>query len=263
MRLYWELAARAFQRTAAYRAAAFSGALTNIFFGLLRAYVFVAFFQSRASVGGYDLRDSLTFTFLSQGLAPLAELFSWWRIAESVTSGQIVTDLSRPYDFEGYWLAQDYGRAAFQLLFRTAPMLVVGLFFFPLRLPPDALHWLALLPCLTLAVTVSFAYRFCVNLTSFWLLDYRGAVGVGNMVVLFFSGFLVPVTMFPNAVRTALYLLPFASIVSVPVDIYLGKVAGWSLAGALALQLFWCAAGLLLARGILTLAMRKLVVQGG
>ena len=263
MRLYWELAVRGFQRSAAYRSAALSGAITNTFFGFLRAYVFIALYRARPEAGGYDLKDALTFTFITQGMAALIEMWSWWRIAETVKTGAVVTDLSRPYDYELYWLAQDYGRALFQFLFRSVPPFIVGMIAFGARLPPDALHWLALAPSLALAVGVSFAWRFCLNLTAFWLGDYRGVAGTGNFVAILLSGFLVPLAMFPDAVRDTVYLLPFASMVAIPIDIFLGKASGSGLALALLLQTFWLAAGLAIGKLVLATALRKLVVQGG
>ena len=263
MRLYWELAVVGFQRAAVYRSAAVSGAITNTFFGFLRAYVFIALYEVRPEVGGYSLADALTFTFLTQGMAALVEMWSWWRIAETVQSGQVATDLSRPFDYELYWLAQDYGRALFQLLFRSVPPFVVGMLVFDVRLPPDALHGLALLPSVVLAITISFAWRFCLNLSTFWLLDYRGIGNIGNLVALLLSGFLVPIAMFPDSVRTALYLTPFASMVAVPIDVFLGKLNGEDLAAALLLQAFWAVAMLWIGRLALAAALRKLVVQGG
>lgn len=263
MRLYWELAVRGFQRAAAYRMAAVSGAVTNTFFGFLRAYVFIALYQSRPDAGGYSLQDALTFTFLTQGMAALIEMWSWWRIAETVISGQIATDLSRPFNYEGYWLAQDYGRALFQFLFRSVPPFLVGMVAFGADLPPDTLHAVALIPSLLLAVTVSFGWRFCLNLTTFWLLDYRGVGGIGNLVAILLSGFLVPVAMFPDAVRTGVYLLPFASMVAVPIDVFLGKLSGGALLAALGLQAFWALALLAIGRAMQAAALNKLVVQGG
>lgn len=263
MRLYWELSVRGFQRAAAYRSAALSGAITNTFFGFLRAYVFIALFQTRPDAGGYDLQDTLTFTFVTQGMAALIELWSWWRIAETVKSGAVATDLMRPYDYELYWLSQDLGRALFQFLFRSVPPFVVGMAAFGARLPPDALHWLALVPSLAMAVAVSFAWRFCLNLTAFWLGDYRGVAGMGNLVVILLSGFVVPLAMFPESVRGAVYLLPFASMVAIPIDIFLGKLSGIDLMAALLLQAGWVAGGLALCRLVLASALRKLVVQGG
>ena len=263
MRLYWELAVRGFQRAAAYRSAALAGAITNTFFGLLRAYVFIALYQTRSQVGGYDLRDALTFTFVTQGMAALVEMWAWWRIAETVRTGQVATDLARPFDYEFCWLAQDFGRAAFQFLFRSVPPFLVGAAVFGMLLPPTIWHWLALVPSLALAVTISFAWRFMLNLSAFWLLDYRGVAGLAGLVALLLSGFLVPVAMFPDAARTAVYLTPFASFVAVPIDIFLGKASGVELFPLLGLQAFWAAAMLLLGRLVLNAALRKLVVQGG
>ena len=89
MRLYWELASCGFRRTAIYRSAAISGAITNTFFGFLRAYIFIAVYEGRADVGGYSLADALAFTFITQGMAALIGLWGWWQIAESVQTGQV------------------------------------------------------------------------------------------------------------------------------------------------------------------------------
>jgi ABC-2 type transport system permease protein len=263
MRLYWELAVRGFRQAAAYRTAAISGAITNTFFGFLRAYVFIALYQSRPDAGGYSLEDALTFTFLTQGMAALIEIWGWWRIADTVQTGQIATDLSRPCDYELYWLAQDYGRAVFQFFMRSVPPFIVGMIAFGAELPPEPALWLAIIPSLFLAVTVSFAWRFCLNLTAFWLLDYRGVAGISNLLAILLSGFTVPVAMFPDAVREVVYVLPFASMVAIPIDVFLGKYSGPDLAAALALQLFWAVTALAIGRLMLAAALRKLVVQGG
>jgi ABC-2 type transport system permease protein len=263
MALYWALAVRAWHRAAAYRTAAISGAITNTFFGFLRAYVFVALFRMRPDVGGYRVEDALTFVFLTQGMAALVEMWAWWRISETVRDGSIATDLSRPFDYELYWLAQDYGRAAFQFLFRSIPPFVVGWIFFGVVLPPSPLYWLAFFVSLIFAVAISFAWRFCLNLTAFWLTDYRGVAGLSQIVVLLLSGFLVPVAMFPGALRDLLYLLPFASMVAIPIDIFLGKPSNAELPAVLALQAFWAVAFLLFGRLVLAAALKKLVVQGG
>jgi ABC-2 type transport system permease protein len=263
MRLYWELAVIGFERAVAYRSAAISGAITNTFWGFLRAYVFIALYETRGDAGGYSLSDALTFTFVTQGMAALLELFRWERIAETVQTGQVATDLSRPFDYQLYWLAQDYGRALFQFVARSVPPFVVGMIAFDARLPPDAVSWLALAPSLVLANAISFGWRFCLNLSAFWLVDYRGVANIGLLAALLLSGFIVPVAMFPDSIRTAVYLLPFASMVAVPIDIFLGKLRGVDLIAALLLQAFWAIAMLWTGRLVLTAALRKLVVQGG
>lgn len=263
MRLYWELAALGFQRTAMYRSAAISGAITNTFFGFLRAYVFIAAYGASGTVGGYSLEDTLTFTFITQGMAALVELWAWWKIAETVQTGQIATDLSRPFDYQGYWLAQDYGRAVHQFVLRSVPPFLVGMLVFGIHLPPDWLHALAFVPTVVLAITLSFAIRFCLNLTTFWVIDHRGVGVLSTIFLMIFSGFLIPLALFPESVKSTLYLLPFASIVAIPIDIFLGKLNGLELLLALGLQANWALIWLLIGRLVLEAGRRKLVVQGG
>jgi ABC-2 type transport system permease protein len=263
VRLYWELLWLGFRRTAAYRTAAVSGAITNTFFGFLRAYVFIGLYQNRPDAGGYSLEDALTFSFITQGLAALLALWSWWDISETIQTGQIATDLSRPYDYQLAWLAQDYGRAAYQLGMRTVPPVVAGMVVFGFVLPTDPVRWLLLVPSLTLAIAVSFGWRFCLNLTSFWIVDHRGVASMGLLTGFLLSGFVVPLAMWSDGIREVVALLPFAAMVAIPVDVFLGKLQGTDLAAALALQAFWAVAMLGAGRLMLSPALRKLVIQGG
>lgn len=75
--LYIALFQKSFQRMMAYRAATIAGVLTNFFFWLLRAYVFIAVFEAsgRAEIAGYSLTDAITYTALTQALGtPIAIL---------------------------------------------------------------------------------------------------------------------------------------------------------------------------------------------
>jgi viologen exporter family transport system permease protein len=263
VRLYWELARCGFRRTAIYRSAALSGVITNTFFGFLRAYIFIALYEARGEVGGYSLPDVLAFTFITQGMAALIGLWGWWQIAESVQTGQVATDLSRPYDYQLAWLAQDYGRALFQFVARSAPPFIVGAIAFGISLPTDPLIWVAAIPSLLLAITVSFGWRFCLNLSTFWWIDHRGINGVSLMVATLLSGFLLPIRMWPDGLREAVYLLPFSAMVSIPIDVMLGKLQGAELVMALALQVLWAIVLLWIGRLVLSAALHKLVVQGG
>jgi ABC-2 type transport system permease protein len=263
VRLYWELARCGFRRTAIYRTAALSGAVTNTSFGFLRAYTFIALYQTRGEVGGYTLADALAFTFITQGMAALVGLWAWWPIAETVQTGEVAADLSRPYDYQLAWLAQDYGRALFQLVARSTPPFVVGMIVFGVSLPTDPLIWLATVPSLILAVAVSFGWRFCLNLTAFWWIDHRGIAGISLLVAVLFSGFMLPLAMWPDGIREVVYLLPFSAMVAIPIDVFLGKLQGAELLAALALQAFWAIAMLAIGRLMLAAALHKLVVQGG
>jgi ABC-2 type transport system permease protein len=263
LRLGFELARRGFGRYAAYPGATWAGIFTNIFFGFLIAYSLLAVFDQRSTVGDYDAQDALTYTWLAQGMLMTINIWGWYEVALRVRSGDVATDLQRPLDFQGYWLAQDLGRAAYYAVFRGVPPFLVGALVFDLLIPDAPVVWLAFLASLVLAVVVSFAYRFLFNLAAFWLLDYRGVGTLAMVVSTFFSGQVVPLAFFPDWLGTLAWALPFAAMVQAPIEVWLGHAQGAELAGLLALQAFWAVALLLCGRALLAAGMRKLVIQGG
>ena len=265
MRLYWELARRGYRRYAAYPGATAAGLFTNVFFGFLQAYILLAVFDLRDDVGGYDARDTVTYVWLTQGLLSVVASFgpTWWDLALRVRSGDVAVDLSRPVALQPLLLAQDLGRAAYQVLFRALPPFLVGAALFDVVAPSSPLRWAAFAASVVIAVVVSFAVRFLVNLTSFWLLEYRGVVTLAMVVSHLFSGLIVPLAFFPEPLGTIARALPFASMLQVPVDVFLGEAVGRELLGALALQTAWALVLLAAGRALLGAGTRKLVVQGG
>jgi ABC-2 type transport system permease protein len=115
----------------------------------------------------------------------------------------------------------------------------------------------------TLAVVVSFGFRFLWNLAAFWVLDFRGVSVLASVASAFFSGQYVALAFYPEWLKVLAWSLPFAAMIQAPIEVFLGHVRGVQLAGLLALQAFWAAALLLLGRALLGAGLRKLVVQGG
>ena len=262
--LHWAVARGSFRRHSTYRGATFAGAFTNTVFGFIQAYVLLAVFRERTDVGGFDAIDVVTFTFVTQGLLAVVATFGQLELAERIASGDVVSDLYRPYDLQAWWLAQDLGRAGFQLLFRGVVPVAVGAMAFHLRLPADAGVWAAFAVSLLLAIGIGFAWRYAIALSTFWLLDVRGLVQLTGLVFLFFSGFLLPLAFFPAGLRSVAGALPFAAAVELPVEVFLSKHRSLlGLAGVLARQVAWLVALLGAGRIIQARAWRRVVVQGG
>jgi ABC-2 type transport system permease protein len=262
VRLDWEIARRGWRRYSAYPSATAAGIFTNTVFGFLQAYILLAVYRHRTSIGGFDATDAVTYVWIAQSMIMTVYVFSWWELAWRIRDGSIATDLLRPLDPQRYWLAYDLGRAPYHFLFRGLPPFVLGAIVFRLHYP-SPLDALAFLLSLTLAVVVSFGFRFIYNAVAFWLLDFRGIVTLATTVVVFFSGMAIPLRYFPYALRELCYALPFGSIIQTPVDIWLGKREGTALVGVLGLQVFWALALLGIGHVLLRSATRKLVVQGG
>jgi ABC-2 type transport system permease protein len=263
MRWMWEVATRAYRRQATYRGATLAGVFTNTVFGFILAYVLLAVYQQRSTIGGFNATDAVTFTFVMQGMLMVIGVFGTTEIADRIRTGDVVSGLYRPVDFQAYWLADSYGRSIFYAIFRGIPPFVVGSLVFDLRLPGTAGTWLGFFAAVVVAVAVSFGWGFLLQLTAFWLLDVRGPNQLGWLTAQFLAGVFVPVAFFPAWLGAIANATPFPSMAQLPVEVFLGKHPGIELAGVLAVQLFWAAVLLGAGRLLLRAAMRKVVVQGG
>lgn len=263
VRVYWECGKRAFQEQLAHRTASLAGLITKGFFGYVRAAILLPSIPAGAAIAGYGAHDAVTYAWVTQSLAMALSLFSWWPVAQTIRTGNIVFDLCRPFSFLGYWQARDAGRASYFLLFRTAPILLLGQVVYGLRWPEAPGTWLALVVSVTLALTVSFSWRMMLNLAAFWTTDARGLGGIAGALMLFLSGFIVPLRFFPDWLRPAIAALPFAGMVQIPCDVFLEVLSGRDLALALAQQAIWAVVMLAAAQLVLSRATRRLVTQGG
>ncbi len=263
MQLFLNLAKLSFQRQLTYRTANLAGLVTNLFFGLLRASVLAALYGSQTVVNGISLQGAITYTGLTQAIIAFLSLFGWYELMNTVYQGNIATDLLKPYDYFTYWLAQDLGRAVASLLLRGITLLALFALFFRISLPSSLGQWLALALTLSLALLTSFAWRFLVNLASFWS---PNALGIGRFAFgfsLFLSGFIMPLRFFPDWFTSLASLSPFPSMVNTVVEVYLGVLTGPALAAALLVQLGWFLALLAAGQLVLRAGMRTLVIQGG
>jgi ABC-2 type transport system permease protein len=73
----------------------------------------------------------------------------------------------------------------------------------------------------------------------------------------------VPLRFFPDWLQPLLLSLPFAAIIQVPTDIFIGRLSGISIVEALASQLLWTVAMLGFAQITVLLAVRRVSLQGG
>ncbi|WP_052847111.1 ABC transporter permease [Streptomyces avicenniae] len=264
--IYPSVARNSFRRYATYRAATFAGVVANTVFGFILSYTFIALWDLRPQLGGYDQAQALTFVWVGQGLLACMSLLGGGlesELQERVRHGDIVIDLYRPADLHLWWLASDLGRALFHLLGRGVVPMVLGALAFDLALPLDPLRWLAFLLAVSIAILVSFGIRFLVGLSAFWLMDGGGVSTMYVILSMFFSGMLMPLTVFPGNTGDLAQLLPWAATLQVPADVLLGRHTGSGLLAVLALSAAWAVLFLFLGRLAQSAATRRVVVQGG
>lgn len=262
-RFYFAVAVVAFRRQLIYRWANLAGLLTNIFFGAIFSYLIIALYHARSVVTGYDMLDTVRYTWLIQAMIMIVLPFSWYDLMWTIRSGEVVTDLSKPCDFYLYWLSREIGRDCYYLLFRGIPTYVAGAILFGLGFPGNGQTWLAFALVLPLGAMLGVAYRYLYNIVAFWLIEARAVATLAGTIALFFTGSFIPLPFFPAWLYAIATWLPFNGLMNVPAEVLLGKVTGGILWLEIARQLAWLILLTCLVRWITAHATKRVIVQGG
>ena len=185
------------------------------------------------------------------------------QFAEWVYEGTIGTELLRPVDFVLYIICTAQWRVCIFYFMEGNS----GFFhsFFILRGvgPAGAGEFLLFLISVLLALVILFYVEFMVGLASFYTLSMFGMAFTKTAVLSILSGGVVPLALFPEGVARVFGLLPFAGMVSVPLNIFLGKYGLEECMGYMGLQIFWCIVMGALAHLLYHMVIRKVIVQGG
>ncbi len=264
--LYAAVAARSFRRFSTYRVATLAGIFTNSVFGIIYSYAYLALWDQQPQAGGYDATDAVTYVWIGQALLMTVALWGGGTtddLAERIRTGDVAIDLYRPVGLIGWYLAGDLGRASYHFLTRGVGPTVLGLLLFQIELPATPYAAVAFLVSLVLAVVTSFAIRFLVACTAFWLLDQTGVRTLSGVLAIFLSGMTLPLVIFPEPLRSIALALPWASYLQTPADIWLGQRTGLAILEGLLVQAVWAVVLLALCQVVLNAATRKVVVQGG
>ncbi|EGX58633.1 hypothetical protein SZN_16735 [Streptomyces zinciresistens K42] len=262
-RLYAAVAAGGFRRYATYRLATAAGVFTNTVFGVILVYTYLALWDEKPHLGGYDQAQAVTYVWLGQCLYATLAIQGGGAerdLMERIGTGEIAVDLYRPADLQLWWLAADLGRALFQLVGRGVVPFLFGALFFPMAVPAGTAPWAAFAVTLLLAAVVSFAIRYLAALSVFWLMDGRGVNQVLMITGIFFSGMVLPLNAFPGTFGEIVRVLPWAAQVQMPADVLMGETGALR---AFAFQAGWAAVLLLAGRLLQAAATRRVVVQGG
>jgi ABC-2 type transport system permease protein len=254
-----------------YRSAAIAGFMTQSWWGWLKVIILAAFYDASTAAAPITLEQAITYTWLSQGLLTLLPWMSDPEVSAAVRTGAVTYDRLRPVDAYAFWFVRSAGwttarvvpRMALMLLFAGVVLPVLGWDEWSWRPPVDLAAMLGFTASILLALLLSTAMMMLINIVTLVTLTDRGAVAFAAPMVIALSGNLLPLALFPDWLQSALLIQPFASVLDIPLRIYMGNLAGAGAMMGMGVQVFWIVAVIALGRFAMSRAMRRLEVQGG
>lgn len=261
-----------FQTASQYKVATLMGFVTQIWFGAIYVAVYQALYANHLLASmPVNLAETITYVWIQQGLFRLLPFRCDSDVANSIRSGTIVYDRIRPLDTYALW----YARALAKRVGRVLPLFAMMILFAGLLLPtigwqsvriaaPTSLIATGLfLVSVMLGLAVSAAMAVLMDALAAAMLSPAGVNAIVTPLVVFLSGTVIPLPLLPAFAKYLAFLQPFASLVDIPIRIYLAKVPLATMPLLLLVQTFWLLVFVGLGRLVLEKTMARLEIQGG
>lgn len=270
-RAYLSVIAARYRTLLQYRAAAFAGVVTQLFWGAIRLMVLVAFFELAPTDQPMTVVEIAAYVWLGQALLAV---FPWnvdGEIAEMIRSGSVAYELTRPLNLYWFWFARTIALRTAPTTLRCLPMIIFAMWIMPalglekwaLAPPPDWAAGIGFLISQTLGLLLACAMTMLMHVVLVWTLSGDGVNRIFPSIALVLSGNILPLPLFPDWMQSFLELQPFQGLVDVPFRIYAGNITGSDLLVELAQQIFWTTIFIAWGYWALGRVQRRLVAQGG
>lgn len=262
--MYLAFASSMFQTLFAYRSQVWGELLARMVWIMAVIGIWQSIFADKGQIAGVNLAEMITYSMLA-GVV----LNAWrWRqfsrtFDEHMKSGDIAIFLLKPLNYPLMMLANECGRLAYILVTNVLPVGLFVIVFYGLLPPPSPWHGLLFMAFFLLSFLIMFLLATVIGLFAFYLHRGESLEFLMQGLVMLFSGSLVPLWFFPDAVQPFVHMLPFAWVGFHPAAVYLGKVGIGEALWLLGLGIGWVVVLTSLAGAVWRMINRRLVVNGG
>jgi len=190
-------------------------------------------------------------------------MFCRKRWCRNFRNGDITVELIRPMSFFNVQLGTRLGHWLIEFLITGVAMAIVGAIFLDFVLPATIGYFILFVVSLFLAVILSFVIEFICGIVIFYTVSAWGIQCFKQAIIAFFSGSVVPIEFMPTALANFTNALPFKSMVSFPIMIYLGNLSINQIIMGFATQIAWIVGLIIFANIFFKIAIRKVIIAGG
>jgi ABC-2 type transport system permease protein len=259
---YWEIAKSQMNLRMAYNAWFWASLASSLMQLLVLYYFWSAVYQHSDTVGGMALPGMITYfilaTLLNQFISADGD-----QLAQDIRSGNVAIELMRPYNLLLKIMAITAGGHITSFFRGALPVLIVAGLAFGINLPASWAHGALFLASAGLGILIGWQFDLMLSMVAFWTVNVWGIQVLRRGVLLFFTGALVPISLFPPWLKSLSAYLPFQSMVYVPVSIYTGTLSVTEALGALALQAAWLVVMFMALQLLWRRAVRSVAIMGG
>jgi ABC-2 type transport system permease protein len=263
IRVYWAILRGSVISGLVYRFGYLFTVVGNIIYLCVAYFLWHSIYRYSETLHGLTFNEAFIYIALGSTVFILLKTYAEWSISREINDGKIAIYLTKPLDYQFYWLFTSLGFTVTNLVAITVPTALLLLLVFKVTIPPGP--GLLLFPIsLVMAFLVSFNIDYMVGLTAFYTESTWGLSMTKEIIVTVLSGALLPLQFFPGAIQKILLWLPFQAIYYTPLTMISKPAQGWDIfLPMLAVQFLWVVVSFILTRLFYGQAIKILRVSGG
>jgi ABC-2 type transport system permease protein len=272
MRAYLATLQARFRVLLQYRAAALSGVVTQLFWGVIRIMILEAFYRRSGGAGApMSFGQAAVYVWLGQAFLGMLPWSVDGDLRAMIRRGDVVCELTRPVDLYWNWYVRAVAQRSAPTLLRCIPIsIVAGLLLhltplagWSLQGPAGVAAFGAFAATMVGALLLAAAITAVLHISLLWSL---GSEGVSILVLAggtLLTGLVVPLPLFPDWLVAYLQYSPFAFLGDVPFRLYCGQIPAERVGWLLLVEAGWVVVLVVFGRRLLNQGLRRLVIQGG
>lgn len=220
-------------------------------------------FQKQQELAGYTMVQMITYVILSKILSSqfsggINRTFAQW-----IYSGEIGSELIRPVSLFTNLFGRRVGEFGFYIIFKAIPVMILSFLILGGKGPAGFAHFVLFFISVCVSIVLMFYFEMIFGIGTIYILSTSAMCFLKQALLELLSGGIVPLAVFPDVIENILNILPFAGMVSVPVNIFLGKYTMPESLIYIMIQTVWCFGMSLAAHWCCRKALKRVVVQGG
>lgn len=238
MRKYLALIKGGFLEGIAYKENFLTGLLANFIQVVVFYYVWKSIFLYHTEINGYTWEIMKKYVIISFLCNSTFSFGFEMQTANSIISGNIITDLLKPLSYRSLTFFKAVGTAGMEFLIT---FLWCGTFLVMCNGMQNIEMWrvLLLLFSILLGMGIKFNIQYIFSMLCFYTDNAYGVVKGREVLTNFCSGALVPLALFPGFLQKIVMIMPFSGIVYIPCSIFDGIFCWQKCWEALLFQSVW------------------------
>lgn len=240
MKKYLGLSRGSLMESFVYRGHFLFALIGNVLYITLIYFLWKSIYHNAGSqINGMTFNDTFMYLTLATSIYSLLMTWTDWDMSRSMLTGNIIQQLIKPANYQIYKLFENFGSAVANFIILFVPSFALIVFVFNGNIVFGA-NLIIFLLSILLAYLINYNLDFMTGLLSFYTESIWGISMTKEVIVLLFSGAVVPLPFFPEALRRVVELLPFQAIYNIPLQILTNKGLGiMDYASFLGVQVIW------------------------